>query len=200
MHQVCNKYIQKHNLARIILEEMTSFLDILGWPIKVVDGIRQVLLSINIQLPAVLAQALICVIFILMAYTLRKKALAAETPYIKLAAYSVMTAALIGVVSIVYVWADYVIWPRNKEVIGTIVLSDDSKPSIELIDNVGQALAANAYIDSQGNFSIRISPVFADPPAKLRVQQSGCKSREYLIRRNHLLGELMQISWSCDAP
>ena len=57
---------------------MTSFLDILGWPIKVVDSLRQVLLSVNIQLPAVLAQTLVCVTFILIAYSIRKKAQTAK--------------------------------------------------------------------------------------------------------------------------
>jgi hypothetical protein len=179
---------------------MTSFLDILGWPIKVVDGLRQVLLSVNIQLPAVLAQTLVCVTFILIAYSIRKKAQTAKLSHIKLAAYSVVAACLIGVISIVYVWADYVIWPRNKEVIGNIAFSGTDQPSIELLDNLGQELTANADIDPQGNFFIRISPVFADPPAKVRVEQSGCKTREYIVRRNNLLGELLQINWRCDVP
>jgi hypothetical protein len=155
---------------------------------------------VNIQLPAVLAQTLVCVTFILMIYSLIKKAQTAEASHIKLAAYSAVAACLIGIISIVYVWADYAIWPRNKEVIGNIAFSGNSQPSIELLDNLGQELTANADIDPQGNFFIRLSPVFADPPAKLRVQQSGCKTREYIVRRNNLLGELLQIKWRCDAP
>lgn len=179
---------------------MTGFLDILGWPIKVVDAIRLVLLNVNIQLPALLAQALVCSILILIAYSLIKKAQTTEATYIKLAAFSVVAACVIGVLSIIYVWVDYVIWPRNKEIVGTMVFSPGNKPSIELVDNLGQSLGSHADIDAQGNFYIRLSPSFADPPATLKVSQAACISREYRVRRENLLGELMQINWRCDAP
>lgn len=181
------------------MEEMTNSLDLLEWPIKVVNALRQLLLSVNIPLPAFMAQALVCIVLILITYYLRNKLRSAKSAPSRLAGYSVIAACIIGLVSVLSVWADCAIYPRNKQIIGQVVMSGSIIPSISLLDNINRDLGVGADIDSQGGFFIQFPPVFADPPAKIRMQQLGCKPHDYVIRRAHLLGDVILLQWNCDA-
>ncbi len=177
---------------------MTSVLDILSWPTQVVDALRKVLLNVNVQLPAVLAQLLVCVILLLIIRYLFVKKKTAESGQIKLAIYSVLFAAGVGVVSIVVVWVDHAIWPRYEQIVGKVSTSDTNVPSITLLDNLGNDLGATVNIDGQGAFFISINPTFADPPTTVQMQLSGCMTKYYNLQRSDLLGNQIQLNWRCD--
>jgi hypothetical protein len=128
----------------------------------VVNALRQLLATINIQLPALLAQLLVCIILLLISIYLRKNAATATSSAHKLGAYSVFAACLVGITSIVAVWIDYQLWPRNKEIFGQIRFQGDKAPQLELLDSFGDSLAAESHLDPRGVFTLRF-PRFCRP-------------------------------------
>jgi hypothetical protein len=184
--------------VRVKLEEATLYLDFLSWPAQVVNALRQLLATINIQLPALLAQLLVCIILLLISIYLRKNAATATSAAHKLGAYSVFAACLVGMISIVAVWIDYQLWPRNKEIFGQIRFQTDMAPQLELLDSFGDSLAAESQLDALGVFTLRFTPVFADPPATIRMSQQGCKNIDYNVRRTDLFGEFVELNWRCE--
>lgn len=179
------------------MEELTRNLDFLSWPIEVVNHLRAALGSLNIPLPAFLAQALAVAIFVFVGLNLYRIGKSSEPTLGRLAARSVMTACAIATASIVIAWVDILVAPRSKEIVGNVFPVPSSETIVELLDFENKSLGAPFDSDSEGAFVVRYSPTFADPPSALRFSSSGCVERVQPLSRSHLLGSKVVVLLEC---
>lgn len=179
------------------MEELTSSLDFLSWPIEVVNHLRAALGSLNIPMHAILAQALAAAIFVFVGLYFYRIGRSPKPTLGRLAARSVMTACAIATVSIAIAWVDNLIAPRSKEIVGNIFPVPSNEPILELLDFENMSLGVTFDSDSEGAFVVRYSPIFADPPSALRISSSGCVERDQTLSRSHLLGEKLVVRLDC---
>jgi len=180
------------------MDDLSSFLDYLTLPVKVVDLLREQLLALNIPAPAPLMQLLAAVVFGWVAWYFIKQF--KKTGGIKkFGAGIVAVAAAFGIVGILAAWADEAFVPRSEQLVGTLTGHARDNVTVELHDARSQAIAVTNQIDERGTFVLSYEPVFSDPPRSIQIITSNCKPQTYQLGRNHLHGTLIQVSVNCEA-
>ncbi len=180
------------------MAELGDVLDLLSWPAKLVNHLRDVLAELNAPLSAAAGQLLALIVFALLIVRFWNSSRAREAALGRLLARVLVAAAGIGGLSIVGAWADQLLFARSEQIIGQ--LDNGAVPGlrVDLLDFRGESLAPKIENDSHGGFIIDYAPVFADPPAELVLRATDCAEKRIALRRSHLLGALISVSLDCE--
>ena len=177
------------------MDGLTESLDLLSWATKAVNAVRALLADLNVSLPAVAAQALAFAVLLLIFIYLLRGALSADGRLMQLARGVGAAAAGFAGLAIVYAWADDLIAPPSRQLVGSIEGAPIEDVHIELLDYRGQMLAATVDKDrASGVFSISYAPEFADPPSAVVVTAAGCEGERRVALRRAQLKQGMPVA------
>jgi hypothetical protein len=184
------------------MDNVKESLDFLSWATEAVNAVRTLLADLNVPLPAVAAQALAFAVLVLVSIYLVNGARSAGSGLARLAQSVAAIAAVAALLTIAFTWADALITPPSRQLVGSIEGAPIEGVHIELLDYRGQPLAATVDKDREsGLFSITYAPEFADPPSALVVTAAGCEpERRIALRRPELKqGAKIAIRLDCRA-
>ena len=162
-------------------------IELLELPRKAVSTLREGLTAVNVDVPAVVAQAVfvgvagVLLVFFLWSVWHSKKALA------KLGGGVGAVVAIAWVVTIVWTWIDYYREPLSTQLVSRIDGASIAAVTIELLDYKGTPMYATVDKDgSSPELLVSYTPNFADPPSGLRASAPGCKTLTQGLNRAQL--------------
>lgn len=180
------------------MDDLTDGLEFLSIPTRAVNVLRGELMELNVPLPAVIAQLLAALLFVVIAIYFWRVAFDSSRSIKGLVARTVVITALAAVLSIIAVWVDHFVATRSHEIVGRVSPPGVRNLSLDLLDYRGESLGPRVQTDSTGAFVVGYTPEFADPASALVVQASSCNDLRMPLRRAHLLGAELTLNLECD--
>jgi hypothetical protein len=172
--------------------------ELLNWPSKAVNLLRDALASANVEPPVWLVQLVVLLVAIVLIY-LFLRLLKTKGNLIARGANGVAIIVAGGILlGIVWTWIDYALNPLNGQITGTIRGVEPGQVQIQLLDYRDRGLGVVDLISGSDRFVASYQPFFADPPTSILAEAQGCEAERQALTRRHLqFGTPVSISLTC---